>query len=481
MKEAGRGTRRAIAVAFAGLLLAPIAIATDGTVPRCSEGEFQRVADLGSVCRTGAGYEVKLADGSTVYTHGGDPGYAFEPTTTEGPVSDNPLGIPNQVTPGSGVGPWGPYCVRDTDAPRFVVIDGRTLYSQDDDDDREIREDLLEATRTFIREADKFDAYRSYRVECNDEGRVAIHDVQVDTPVWETSFTSIVNDLQDQGFDEPDEKYLVFFDQRFTDWAGIATMTHDDSPGASNLNNQGPDYSVISPWADPDTVVHELGHNMGAVQTSAPHYYLNSGGDHCWDEIDIMCYGDETEVLCPRDEHFDCGHDDFFHPDPPEGNYLADHWNIGDPVNRFLQSAETSQAPQTPQDLTALAGPGLDEVTLLWNPPEDPGASEVEAYRIYASEDSNLLDDVRLAAYPSYTEVAYPVVFDGEGLRSDSVYEIDAITGDYAFSHTMDGLGISQNQSSEARSLATFRVSAINTHAESAMSPPVAMVAAPGP
>jgi hypothetical protein len=99
-----------------------------------------------------------------------------------------------------------------------------------------------------------------------------------------------------------------------------------------------------------DISLHEVGHNLGAVQgyqafgqDPTPH---GSGEFHCYDEWDVMCYDDggpylddeePLEYNCgsfeePVPELFDCDQDDYFRtPDPPagsDGSYLATHWNL---------------------------------------------------------------------------------------------------------------------------------------------------------
>jgi hypothetical protein len=41
-------------------------------------------------------------------------------------------------------------------------------------------------------------------------------------------------------------------------------------------------------------------------------------------------------IVCSDFEHFDCNHDDYFHPSPAAGTYIATHWNIAHCRNRFI-------------------------------------------------------------------------------------------------------------------------------------------------
>ncbi|HET6405216.1 MAG TPA: hypothetical protein VFH78_11250, partial [Candidatus Thermoplasmatota archaeon] len=95
-----------------------------------------------------------------------------------------------------------------------------------------------------------------------------------------------------------------------------------------------------------EVILHEMTHGMGGVQMSAPH---SSGGWHCNDGWDIMCYADggstsQYGTTCQSvgftwsgaSQPYDCGNDDYFHPSPAPGSYLDTHWNVGADYNRFL-------------------------------------------------------------------------------------------------------------------------------------------------
>ena len=97
---------------------------------------------------------------------------------------------------------------------------------------------------------------------------------------------------------------------------------------------------------------HEVMHNLGGVQNSAPNA---SGGFHCIDEFDVMCYPDAGSGLpkmrfdcnesARNETFFDCGHNDYYHTNPSPGSYLSRCWNSAN--NQFLIGA-TSQSLSTP-------------------------------------------------------------------------------------------------------------------------------------
>jgi len=148
------------------------------------------------------------------------------------------------------------------------------------------------------------------------------------------SFSATINALAAQGYDEPGRHYLSWVD---TDvYCGIAVNYPDDAAHQNNANNGSwPLWARVDRgcWGHSGVVeAHELTHMLGAVQASAPNATRNG---HCTDEHDIMCYPDgpgvSTEIVCedPALEYrLDCNYDDYFHPAPTPGSYLAEHWNV---------------------------------------------------------------------------------------------------------------------------------------------------------
>ncbi|WP_234362253.1 RICIN domain-containing protein [Streptomyces sp. IMTB 1903] len=151
-------------------------------------------------------------------------------------------------------------------------------------------------------------------------------------------FSATNKALAAKGLDRRDRKYMIFADSQV--YCGIGTFAGDERPGQNNQSNFGPSYGRTDSgcWGG-HTAAHELGHNLGAVNNSAPN---TSRGAHCTDEYDVMCYSDtpyypKMRNICTNqasENILDCNHDDYFHTSPKPGSYLATHWNIAD--NQFL-------------------------------------------------------------------------------------------------------------------------------------------------
>ena len=179
--------------------------------------------------------------------------------------------------------------------------------------------------------------------------------------------TKTIPQLTAQGLLRGDRTYMLWMDTTTPRYCGVGSVYRDDTLSVTNFNFYGPSWSRVDPqcWGNAET--HELGHNLGAVQNSAPN--SNKAG-HCRDEFDLMCYSivGESETAPPfalypagdsrrctnavLDRRWDCNNNDYFHTNPPPGNYLATHWNIA--LSPFL-----AQGPST----TAAADGGFRAIT----------------------------------------------------------------------------------------------------------------------
>lgn len=140
---------------------------------------------------------------------------------------------------------------------------------------------------------------------------------------------------------------------------GEGISSDDDSPHPANRGNVGGSAGVVA-WipdaSDPYetaqlgmTSLHEVFHNLGAVQPGAP----NASGAHCTDYNDLMCPA--PGVSCaeqPPPVPFivgapvDCNKDDYFNPAPAPGSYLSSHWNVFNSLFLCrLSDCETAQQP----------------------------------------------------------------------------------------------------------------------------------------
>ncbi len=168
-------------------------------------------------------------------------------------------------------------------------------------------------------------------------------------PSSDDQFGTTIDELVAQGYDRTDRKYLVYVDANV--YCGIGEIYYDDRPSTTpgvNYNNghlevPGTVARVDNGcWGRPASVeAHELMHNLGGVQDTAPHVTANA---HCTDEYDRMCYEDGAGVVltypcaASHENRFDCNHDDYFSTLTPALGYLATHWNTAN--SAFLATVE---------------------------------------------------------------------------------------------------------------------------------------------
>lgn len=230
------------------------------------------------------------------------------------------------------------------------------------------RPNWLIETRTFAAQTDEI--YRNAAIATGGDRRirfVTTPQCEVDvikvvlSPATTLSWSEMAAELYRLGYDRANRKYLVFYDPGYDHgmFCGVAGIEMDARISRDNLNVSGPDYARVDErcWYRAAMVAsHELMHMIGGVQMSA----LNSsGGFHCIDEWDILCYADQRNGTYPT-MRFDCPSvegnltvldcaaegtepDDYFHAAPTPGSYLSQCWN---PANSpFLIGAATLPTP----------------------------------------------------------------------------------------------------------------------------------------
>lgn len=227
--------------------------------------------------------------------------------------------------------------------------------------------------------------------------RVVVDKVPM-TAAGDDNFSNTASELSAAGFGRSDRKYLVFMDSNVI--CGQGDIWNDDSPGQGNKHNgdqaTSPDSDgmvarVDTGCWDGHTAAHEITHNMGGVQLSAPN---TSNGWHCVDEYDVMCYSDTPYFPSMRYEctnysvdefSLDCNKDDYFNTNPSASDYLATHWNVAD--SAFLERGGDSTPPSEPGAPihsiygTTAFSTGTVRARVIWNPATD--AAGIADYHLW--------------------------------------------------------------------------------------------------
>ncbi len=170
------------------------------------------------------------------------------------------------------------------------------------------------------------------------------------------SANELINELVGRGMRDDNRKYVVFVDSssETQSWCGYGGSINIDPTiytewsidPATNNTERFFGYVFLSKkcWGMGkapgdlyfgDVAVHELFHTFGAVSDTAPN---STGEQHCTDDQDVMCYIDAANKplntnACqdPASNNLlDCNNDDYFHTNPPTGNYLSNNWNSAD-------------------------------------------------------------------------------------------------------------------------------------------------------
>ena len=137
-------------------------------------------------------------------------------------------------------------------------------------------------------------------------------------------FSLVANELQASGkFSASNKKYVVWLDAG-SRYCGQGTLWQDASRSPTNSSEVNRTTGIVyRPYSTSDpktggfcrgrTLLHELGHNLGALQKVAPNAF---DGAHCDDDNnDTMCYtGAASDQISSSDAQFDYGKDDYWDP-----------------------------------------------------------------------------------------------------------------------------------------------------------------------
>lgn len=182
--------------------------------------------------------------------------------------------------------------------------------------------------RTLSRDV-RWDLRPSKKATCDGQANV------LDTTVFQSSYNArqlstdrqfnlVANELQASGkFSASNKKYVVWLDAG-SRYCGQGTLWQDTSRSATNSSEVNRTTGIVyRPYSTSDpktggfcrgrTLLHELGHNLGALQKVAPNAF---DGAHCDDDNnDTMCYtGAASDQISSSDPQFDYGKDDYWDP-----------------------------------------------------------------------------------------------------------------------------------------------------------------------
>lgn len=274
-----------VPVLTAMLVATPLAVSaaqrSAGEVPAGAAAacpNFRTVTGVGPACREPNGLlRVRLADGSTLTTHGPD---SYAVASSGSGSASAPARQPKCFAEGNGY-----YIV-----PIYArAVDDADQYSSKVGS---LRSTIKVANGVAAAAAALSKVSTNLNVLCSGS-TITVENVTLPTPKNHANFSTITSDLSRYGYNNPQLKYWVFYDDPTScGCVGMAATTDDDRLAADNLNNgnsTGAMYAVTFGTMTASTMLHELAHTMGAVQLSAPH---TTGAGHCTDGRDVLCYND---------------------------------------------------------------------------------------------------------------------------------------------------------------------------------------------
>lgn len=329
----------------------------DGNAGKASGKAVLREIKSSSIDDICGGLQGEIIDGMPICTHGDDPApKGFDPKRSVEPVQRS------KISPRVA-------CIDDGQSGyRYQVL---YLYANDAAPGNRfatyqdsIRTWVADVNEIFENSAQVTGGHRQVRFVTDGSCQPVVIPVGLPNTTLR-SFAAANSALINLGYNRADRNYLLFADTQV--YCGLGSIRSDDRKTQDNYNNTGVSFARVDNgcWSG-RTAAHEVMHNLGGVQPSAPN---DTGAWHCVDELDIMCYkdsptGPNMKTVCTTGEWanhnlFDCGQDDYFSANPAPGTYLSRYWNTAD--SRFLTSATK------PLAISPASGPVGAEATVSLN------------------------------------------------------------------------------------------------------------------
>ena len=316
------------------------------------------------VAPTAAAHETGAHHPHALVTHG-DPDKALPDSLITQPVAQQELAGVDGISVDAGTAPetWCGTQITTNNTANEVAPAGSAhyklvyAYAADQTNRFDTFKDKLQADVSLLQRylATQSDSRKALRWDMGTDCGAQYVDIQVVplpqnrdyyVPGGAPSFTRIVTDVRAAVGAGGPRNLAVYADalrgtngvagegQRYT--TDATTTSSHDSGGLAALV-YGTASAPSGSYAEPSVLMHEIGHNLGAVQDTSPQ---SSQAGHCFDEWDVMCYADggprgqlaNMVTNCGgltggMTETWDCNRDDYFNPFPADGSYLDLKWN----------------------------------------------------------------------------------------------------------------------------------------------------------
>ncbi len=216
-----------------------------------------------------------------------------------------------------------------------------------------IRQHFIQSNAMVSNRAAEYGGDLSLRVACDASGQPAVRVLR--SSHNNSDIGAIDQEIARQGQRSTGQDNVVYWGDGGCG-GGVAYGSGDTRPGVENAVNNAPGIAVVYGRCPFTYMLHEQGHSMGAVLPNTPN---SSGAGHCNDDADVMCYkdggphsGNYRSNVCPSpngnlDYYWDCNVNDYFHPNPPAGSFLARNWNLARCSNRMVYRPNCGVALRT--------------------------------------------------------------------------------------------------------------------------------------